>query len=94
MESSPQGFLLGIGKGTQSLVSGVVVGALSSTASIVGAASSGVASGVATGAATLSGNSEDFIKKREEKKRQQGRGPQGSEINLHFYLDIYYVTLF
>ena len=40
---SPQDFVIGLGKGTSSLVAGVVSGALNSTVAIVGTASTGIA---------------------------------------------------
>lgn len=60
---SPQDFVLGIRKGTGSLLAGVVGGALTSTAALVGTASSGIA--------YLSGDKE-FVKERSF-KRQQGK---------------------
>ncbi len=62
---SPQDFVLGIGKGTTSLVTGVVSGALTSTAQIVGSATSGLS--------MLSGD-EDFQRSRNVKAQKAARG--------------------
>jgi hypothetical protein len=61
---SPQDFVLGIGKGTSSLVSGVVSGAMNSTVAIVGTAAKGIS--------YLSGDSE-YVRKRAI-KREMHRG--------------------
>ena len=64
---SPGDFILGIGKGTKSLVSGVVSGSLKSTAAIVDTASSGLS--------YLSGDSK-YIRERANtrKKASASRG--------------------
>ena len=61
---SPEAFLAGIGKGTEGLMRGVVSGAITSTAAIIGSASKGVAKGVGA----VSGDRE-FVRQREEKRR-------------------------
>ena len=70
MMESPQAFVQGIGIGTGSLVSGVASGLISSTASIVGTATSGVSS-VAKGVISLSGD-EEYMRKRDERRRYKG----------------------
>eukprot|EP00595_Chromulina_sp_UTEXLB2642_P002609 CAMPEP_0196768380 /NCGR_PEP_ID=MMETSP1095-20130614/42684_1 /TAXON_ID=96789 ORGANISM="Chromulina nebulosa, Strain UTEXLB2642" /NCGR_SAMPLE_ID=MMETSP1095 /ASSEMBLY_ACC=CAM_ASM_000446 /LENGTH=304 /DNA_ID=CAMNT_0042137889 /DNA_START=62 /DNA_END=979 /DNA_ORIENTATION=- len=62
---SPEEFFKGVGRGTGSLVKGVVKGALSSTAAIVGTATHSVA----VGATYLSGDTE-FAKVREDRRRE------------------------
>lgn len=64
---SPQDFVIGIGRGTSSLVAGVVSGALNSTAAIVGTASKGIA--------LLSGDL-DFVRARalQQQRNQASRG--------------------
>eukprot|EP01041_Mallomonas_annulata_P001683 gene1683-3255_t len=64
---SPQEFVIGLGKGTSSLVAGVVAGALNSTVAIVGTASKGIA--------LLSGDPE-FVRTRalQQQRSQAARG--------------------
>lgn len=65
---SPQDFLFGIGKGTSSLVSGVVSGAMNSTVAIVGTAAKGIS--------YLSGDSE-YIRKRAIKREMHRNSRRG-----------------
>lgn len=64
---SPHEFIIGIGKGTSSLISGVVTGAMNSTVAFVGTASKGIS--------YLSGDSE-YVRKR-AMKRQRNRANGG-----------------
>lgn len=61
---SPEAFIAGLGKGTGGLMRGVVSGAITSTAAIVGSASKGVAQGFGV----VSGDRE-FVRQRDEKRR-------------------------
>jgi hypothetical protein len=61
---SPEAFVAGLGKGTGGLMRGVVSGAITSTAAIVGSASKGVAQGFGV----VSGDRE-FVRQRDEKRR-------------------------
>ena len=67
MVQSPIAFIKGVHKGTSSLVSGVVTGALTSVGALVGTASSGIS--------YLSGD-QDFVRQRamQRQKQQAGRG--------------------
>ncbi|KAJ1434359.1 hypothetical protein B484DRAFT_290199 [Ochromonadaceae sp. CCMP2298] len=64
---SPSAFVLGLGKGTGSLISGVASGVLTSAATIVGTATGTVAS-VASGVAGLGGG-DRYMRRREETQR-------------------------
>ena len=61
---SPEAFIAGLGKGTGGLMRGVMSGAITSTAAIVGSASKGLAKGVGA----VSGD-KIFVRQREEKRR-------------------------
>jgi hypothetical protein len=67
---SPEAFITGVATGTGFLISGVVTGAISSAAAIVGSTTKTVADG----ASFLTGDAE-FAKRREEKRREtKGKG--------------------
>eukprot|EP01038_Epipyxis_sp_PR26KG_P008440 gene8440-11417_t len=70
---SPKQFALGLKRGTGSLITGVVTGALSSTATIIGTATGGLA----RGAASVMQQDSKFIMNRKEKLRQQKSAPGG-----------------
>lgn len=78
MMESPAAFVEGIGIGASSLVTGFGAGLVSSTANIVGTATSGVSS-VAKGVLTLSGD-DAYMKKREERRREL-RASQGGVLS-------------
>ena len=61
---SPEAFVAGLGKGTGGLMRGVVSGAITSTAAIVGSASKGLAKGVGV----VTGD-KVYVRQREEKRR-------------------------
>ena len=77
---SPQAFVLGLSKGTGSLIHGVASGLVGSAANIVGTATSGVST-LAEGVANLSGD-DKYLKRREEKLRAAKTNPgQGGVLS-------------
>jgi len=73
---SPEGFFLGVGKGTTSLLSGIVGGALSSTALIVKSATSTVGQG----AALIAGEN-DRYQRRQSRRASKSSGVLGGFID-------------
>lgn len=70
---SPQQFAMGLGKGTGSLISGVVTGAISSTATIL----STTTGTVSHGAASILQQDVNYTKQREQRLRKNKVNPGG-----------------
>ena len=72
---SPQAFILGLGKGTGSLIGGVATGVIGSAANLVGTATTGVST-LTESVANLSGD-DKYMQRREEKLRAAKAGQGG-----------------